>query len=370
MIYCMAMIKKIFVLFFLFNVCWISIHAQIKWMDLSKVDFPIVQNQELVGCNGVSYVRLPEYMEDSVPAGVWKNSRHSAGLAIFFKTDAPEIKIKYKVENSLSMPHMPSTGVSGVDLYRINEQGKWDVCYGVYSFKDTIFFSYSDLQPKSGKKEFEYRLYLPLYNEVKNMEIGIPELSDFRFLPKLQDSPIVVYGTSIVHGACASRPGMAWVTIMHRLLNIPVINLGFSGNGKLDKNVVEYMNKINARAYILDCMPNLCYYDSVTIYNRVVDAVKRIRKKHSTTILLIEHAGYSSEFTNQGAHEAYDHANRASYRAYNDLVSHGVKNLYYISHDELHFDPDSWVDYVHPSDFGMQNQAKIVSRKIAEILKL
>lgn len=51
----------------------------------------------------------------------------------------------------------------------------------------------------------------------------------------MTDHPIVLYGTSIAQGACASRPGMAWGNIVSRSLEIPLINLGFSGNGKLEK---------------------------------------------------------------------------------------------------------------------------------------
>src|SRR5256885_13140974 len=44
----------------------------------------------------------------------------------------------------------------------------------------------------------------------------------------------VFYGTSITQGGCASRPGMVHTAILGRRFDVPVVNLGFSGNGTLD----------------------------------------------------------------------------------------------------------------------------------------
>ncbi|MEZ6091654.1 MAG: SGNH/GDSL hydrolase family protein [Pirellulaceae bacterium] len=77
----------------------------------------------------------------------------------------------------------------------------------------------------------EYALYLPLYNGVDTMRIGVAEGSRFETMSP-RDKPIVFYGTSITHGACASRPGMVHTAILGRRFDMPVVNLGFSGNGK------------------------------------------------------------------------------------------------------------------------------------------
>ena len=38
--------------------------------------------------------------------------------------------------------------------------------------------------------------------------------------------------------------------------------------------------------------------------------------------------------------------------------------------DSLNIPSDGWVDYVHPSDFGMKQQAIVVERKVREILHI
>src|SRR5690606_24820922 len=86
-----------------------------------------------------------------------------------------------------------------------------------------------------GKRE--YLLYLPLYNGVSSVEIGVPAGRSLTKGPPRDEAhakPIVFYGTSITHGACASRPGMVHTAILGRWFERPVINLGFSGNGRME----------------------------------------------------------------------------------------------------------------------------------------
>ena len=50
--------------------------------------------------------------------------------------------------------------------------------------------------------------------------------------PYVSDRPVIVYGTSITQGGCASRPGSCYTNILSRKLNRPLLNYGFSGNGQ------------------------------------------------------------------------------------------------------------------------------------------
>ena len=345
--------------------------SQTKWINPTDAGFAVIQNQGFANETNSLYTRIPERIKTEVSGGVWGNGQHSAGLSIHFLSNAPEIQIRYQVKGNLAMPHMPATGVSGIDMYRIGTGGETDRCVGRYSFKDTIVYAYpNQFAATYHKKGFEYHIYLPMYNQVKWMEIGVPTDSYFRFIPKSQERPIVVYGTSIAHGACASRPGMAWTNIVQRNLECPLINLGFSGWGKLETGVLDFMNEQDAQLYILDCMPNLPLETDAVIYQKVIDAVKQIRSKHTTPILFIEHAGYSNQFTDTTRKEEYDHANRTQAKAFQDMKAQGVKDIYYISREELNLSPDAWVDHVHPSDLGMQRQADVVTQKIRQILHL
>ena len=61
-----------------------------------------------------------------VPPSVWGLSRDSAGLLVRFTTDATTIQARWTViSGRLAMPHMPATGVSGLDLYVKADDGRW-----------------------------------------------------------------------------------------------------------------------------------------------------------------------------------------------------------------------------------------------------
>lgn len=362
--------KKLIYLTFL-CISFLSASAQWKWHNPMEAGFPVIQNQGWSEEIGYKYVRLPDRAKQQVRTPLWDLSRNSAGLAIHFYCNSPQITVRYKVSGSFSMPHMPATGVSGIDLYNIDNNGKWGFCSGSYSFGDTIQYYYSNLRrDEHQNRGFEYRLYLPLYNTVEWMEIGTPDQTSFSFIPQSTEKPIVLYGTSIAQGACSSRPAMAWATILQRSLGYPLINLGFSGNGKLEKEVLNYLIEQDARVYILDCLPNLTQNTDQEVTSLVVAAVKQIRASRNTPVLLVEHAGYSNAPTNADQFDSYTRTNNGSRKGFEQLQAEGIKDVYYLTHDELNYSPDAWVDNVHPSDLGAETQATAVEKKVREILSL
>lgn len=342
--------------------------AQTKWLNPQSSVPNVVHGQywqeEMKG----NYARLPERAHTKVRDAVWNLSRQSAGLSLVFRSDAPEIKVRYTVSGGLAMPHMPSTGVSGVDLYATDLNGGRRWCAGRYSFGDTISYTYGNLTYDTKDRGYEYHLYLPLYNEVKWLEIGVPDSYQLIFEPSSVEKPIVVYGTSIAQGACASRPGMAWSNIIERELEHPLINLGFSGNGRLEPELFDFLSEIEAKLYIIDCMPNLAGENAKVVYQRTMDGIHRLREKHATPILLVEHSGYTNFMTNQSSEESFRKANIELKRAYNALIKEGVKDIYYMMYEEIGLSMDEMVEGIHPSDLGMRKYADNYIKKIKEIL--
>lgn len=340
-----------------------------SWWNPSDIEFNVVEGQGWPDEVEAPYDRLPKESEQKVRGAVWKLSKHSAGLLIRFTSNAHEIKLRYKVKGENEMPHMPATGVSGVDLYAKDSDGSYLWYRGKYSFKDTIQYSFKGINPKEGR---EYQLYLPLYNSVEWLEIGVSQGDTIHFLPMRKEKPIVVYGTSIAQGACASRPGMAWTSILSRKMDNPLINLAFSGNGRLESEMIELLNSIDAKVYILDCLPNLTLNKDRTseeVYEKIITSVKDIRKQHSETpILLVDHAGYSDGFTNKSRHTAYMELNEINGKAFEKLKAEGVENLYRLTRESLNLGIEDFVDGTHPSDLGMMHYALGYEKSIRKIL--
>lgn len=343
--------------------------AQSVWYDPMQAEYDVVQNQAFTS-EIKGYARLPKRAEGVVRKDVWNLAQHSAGLMISFYTNSTNIEVRYAtVSRSYAMPHMPSTGVSGVDLYRIEGDGTAAYCAGRYSFGDEVTYKYKGL-PAAPEQGCEYRLYLPLYNGVKSMQIGVDEGSLFRFEPTAQECPMVLYGTSIAQGGCVSRPAMAWGTILHRSMGLPLVNLGFSGNGRLENEVIDFINEIEACIYILDCLPNILEYDPAEVERLTIEAVRQIRSKHDAPILLVEHVGYTTGNTNPKNRDFVIAANNASQRAYDKLTQEGVQNIYYITREQMAIGQEMAVDGNHLTDWGMWQQAKAVEALVREALHM
>ena len=309
--------------------------------------------------------RLPAKAEKVVRPPVWGLSRQSAGLAVRFITDSQSIQAKWTVTSeNLAMPHMPATGVSGIDLYARDANGKWSwVANGRPAGKTSTAVLAGSLP--AGERE--YLLYLPLYNGTASVELGLPKTAKLKKADE-RKKPIVFYGTSITQGGCASRPGMVHTAILGRKLDVPVINLGFSGSGTLDPEMGELLAEIDASVYVLDCLPNLSPQQTA---ERTEPFVKALRKaKPDTPIVMVEDRNYANSAWHPGSRDRNEGNHAAYKKAYDSLVATGVKGLHYLPGDKLiGADGEGTVDGSHPTDLGFLRQADVMEPILAPLVK-
>ncbi|GAB5402560.1 MAG: SGNH/GDSL hydrolase family protein [Aureliella sp.] len=308
--------------------------------------------------------RFPASAKGSVTKNVWNLSRDSAGMMVRFKTDATAIHLHYKLmDTGLAMPTMPATGVSGVDLYARDGEGQWRWVQVTKPSKQEM-----KVQLAGGLKPGfrEYAAYLPLYNGVEFMSIGVTLKSKFvRMAPR--EKPIVFYGTSITHGACASRPGMVHTAILGRRFDRPVVNLGFSGNGRMDQAVGEFLVQVDASVYVIDCLPNM---NADAVSKKCVPLVKQIRAaKPQTPVVLVEDRRNTNSWITP-SRDAHHTANHKALRdAFAQLQAAGIEHLYYISGDELYgTDGEGATDGSHASDLGFMRQADVFEPVLREAM--
>jgi hypothetical protein len=312
--------------------------------------------------------RLPAKAEKLVRPEVWGLSRQSAGLAVRFVTDARTLSVRWTLTNKrLEMPHMPATGVSGLDLYVKTPDAKYRwVANGRPAAQTNTakLFDGLDATPR------EFLLYLPLYNGVESVEIGLPKEATLKKAPPRPEDrqkPIVFYGTSITQGGCASRPGMVHTAILGRRFDRPVINLGFSGNGKMEPELAKLLAEIDAAVYVLDCLPNLT---APEVTERTAPFVNILREARPTTpILLVEDRTYTSGHLLKGLADRNKASRAALKEAFESLTKAGVKNLHYLRGDLLlGDDSEATVDGSHPTDLGFVRQADMFADALAPLL--
>lgn len=299
--------------------------------------------------------RLPAKAKGKVRDAVWQLSRHSAGMAARFETDATVIWTRYTLlSNSLAMPHMPATGVSGVDLYAQDGTGRWRwLAVGRPERAPNVKVRLIDgIEP--GRRA--YMLYLPLYNGVESLQIGLAPQAAMKPLAPRGSRPIVFYGTSITHGGCASRSGMAYPAILGRRLDRPTINLGFSGNGTMDLEVAALLAELDAAAYVIDCLPNT---NASAVAERTEPTVRRLRSaRPKAPIVLVEDRTFANAPL-LPAHRRHHAASRAALKAaFQRLQAAGVEGLVYVEGEHLLGDDgEATVDGSHPTDLGMMRMA-------------
>lgn len=314
--------------------------------------------------------RLPKKAEGSVPGSVWTLSHHSAGLAVRFIADAPSLHLRWTLTSpTLAMKHMPATGVSGLDLYARDGRGewRWAACASPNAEGVEQTATIGGLAP--GKRE--WLLFLPLYNGVASLEIGVPVGATLERAPSLSaahEKPIVFYGTSITHGACASRPGMCHPAILRRRFERTVVNLGFSGSGRMEPEVGALLAEIDAAAYVIDCCPNLSPEETAA---RSAPLVRQLRAaRPHVPILLVEDRRYTDAWI-RPEQAARNDGNHAALRAaFDSLVAEGVPGLSYLGGDDLlGDDAEGAVDSSHPTDLGFQRQAALFEAALRPLLR-
>ena len=310
--------------------------------------------------------RLPAKAEGKVRSPLWKLSTHTAGLAIYFSSNSTSIQAEWTVRYNNNMAHMAATGIKGVDLYAWYE-GKWRfVNNGRPSGKSNEAALITGMNP--GWKE--YLLYLPLYDGIDTLVIGIDLRSEIR-LPvesKFTGKPIVFYGTSITQGGCASRPGMAYTSIISRKLGREVINLGFSGNGRMEPELAELLTEIDASCYIIDCLPNL---NASQVAERTIPFVESLRRmRPDIPILLVESALPDKAFLDKDLQEKVEAKNKNLFASFDQLQSNGMERIYYIPSEKLlGYDHEATVDGVHYTDLGFQRYAERLIQYLEGILE-
>jgi len=271
------------------------------------------------------YDRLPASYKEIVREPVWDLSKNSAGLSIRFLSNSSVITAKWELLNNISMDHMPDTGIKGVDLYYKNNN-EWQY---INTGRPMGFNNEYRLVDNMDNELREYKIFLPLYDGLKNIEIGIDNSSFIRKPRKSEKKPIIFYGTSITQGACASRPGMAHTNIISRKLDRNVINFGFSGNGRMEQPISELISESDPTFYVIECMPNMYPSDMVT--SNTIPLVDTIRNKHpNTPIILVDLFTSPLTVLDNNADKGTYEMNNALKTEYEKMISNGYDNIIYL----------------------------------------
>ena len=325
--------------------------SELKWTDAKNL---MLINQGFDNTE-LTYSRLPVDMKPVTRKAVWELGLNSAGLAIRFSTNSRSIGIRWTLHNYFIMHHMAGTGIRGIDLYQLDENDHWQfIGTAIPNGKDTtktqVVVSGMD------GKDHDYMAYLPLYDGVTKVEIGVMKdaavgLPHREQLVKGKEKPIVFYGTSITQGGCASRPGMVYTNILSRALQKECVNLGFSGNARMDKSMAEIVARIDADQYVIDCLENCTLKDMQDSAWYFLTYLAKQRP--DAPIYMVEHIWFSHALVNKPVRDQIAEKNAYWREIYEKLRKEGYDNFRYIPADNLTGpDGEGAVDGCHQTDLG------------------
>jgi len=306
------------------------------------------------------YERLPSAVPTNVNGLARMLARHAAGLQFRFRTDSDVLEFKWTMRRDFELADVRGddnmTGIlaAGIDVYRQREDGSWG-----YAATGRPGKGLSHSFRMAWRPGCACLVYLPCYGAVADFQLGVRQGAKVEEVPRTGVAkPVVFYGTSITQGGCASRPGLAWVSQVGRALDVPVVNLGFSGSGRMEPEMADQMAAIDASCYVLDCIANM---RARAVGERVEPFVRRLRAaKPDVPIVLAERTIIDEESVTRNAvlRDVYDR-----------LVRSGAKGLFYVPANRLlPADGEGLADGGHPNDLGMKTIADAFSKAVRSAL--
>ena len=294
---------------------------------------------------------------------------YSTGLAVLFETDSPIIKARWTTGGGNSGANMAAIGQKGLDLY-IMKGGKW-VFAGVGSpdMKKAPFSKHEGtIVTDMTEDSKQCLLYLPLFDNLESLEIGVERGSVIKELDNPFRHNIIVHGSSITHGASASRPGMTYAARFGRDNGLYTLNLGFSGMCKLQKEYAYYLADIkDVDAFIFDTFSNPQADVINENFDQFVDIVRAAHPEVPMIFLQTERRETRNFNTKREVSEA------AKQEAAETVVKRRMKtdkNIYFISSEGfLGKEHIATADGTHPTDLGFTHMLDIITPKIKKILK-
>ena len=288
--------------------------------------------------------------------------RCSAGLAVLFRTDAPEISIRSEMGYRNNASNTMGIALRGFDLYIRTPEGRW-IFAASKEGKDKGEVKIISHMDRSMK---ECMLYLPMYSELYSLEVGVPEGCVLEALPSPFRHRIGIFGSSFTQGISISRTGMSYPDQFTRDTGIQMLSLGCSGNCKLQPYFAEVLKAADVDALVFDAFSNPA---GETIRERLFPFIESIQEAHPDIPLIFmqtihrcsTHYDLDRRQTEQAKQDAAEELMKEACKKY--------KNVYFIrpcANDKYH---ETSVDGTHPDDYGYTLWARSIEKPILKILR-
>lgn len=300
--------------------------------------------------DGECYRRMPKDVAEGANDGVRALSKNTSGGRVRFVTNSKRIAISAAMPSICRMAHMAYSGIHGFDMYA--DTGDGPRYAATFLPRTDIEGGYESEKKFDTDEERLITINMPLYNQLTALAIGIDEGAYIKPAPDYTyKKPIVFYGSSITQGGCASRPGMSYAAILSRKLDADIINLGFSGSGRGESCVAEYIASLDMSAFVLD-------------YDHNAPTAEHLERTHKPFFDIIRAAHpelpiIMTSRPKERLSEGEIRRREIIRKTYLDAKAAGDRNVYFIAGEELvaGLDGEGTVDNTHPTDLGFSSMA-------------
>ena len=318
-----------------------------------------------------TFRRMPVEHGGQLTQAVDELAWHTAGVKLRFRTNSRRISLRVKLRGVHAMDHMTATGEAGFDAY-IGDVGSM-FYVGTARFNRALDSYQSTLCTFPTAERRTVTINFPLYKGVVEMEVGLDDGSRILAPPAhAYKKAIVIYGTSITQGGCATRPGMAYTNILSRRIDAPFINLGFSGSGRGEPGVARVIATLPPPAlFVMDYDANVRSFEKMR--ETLVPFIEIIRNRWPKTgILVVSRIIYASEAYKDDVRKQRLERRNYQRSVVNRLRRAGDTRIAFVDGGTLLGKDygDCSVDGAHQTDLGFLRMANGLERPIKKLLDI
>lgn len=339
--------------------------AEVVWYDVRTAPFSLHGFHEPQTMP--FFCRLPLDVAKATSEEVDLLSRESAGGRVRFSTDSPYIAIRVKFLVVGRSSHLTLVSSAGFDLYVDGEFGSRYI--KEFRMPYDMGDSYEQIANLDGEVMRSYTINFPVHSVVEKVEIGLkPDARLEAANPYRDIAPILFYGSSIVHGTAATRPGCIYPAMISRELNMDFRNIGFSGSAKGEPAIAKWMATLPMSVFVCDYDYNAPTVEHLeTTHYAMYETIRE--KNPDVPYIMITRPCYWTRITEQ---EDILQRRDVIMRSYLKARETGDKNVYFI--DGMSFfatahQYEMTMDSIHPNDAGFSQMANYIGCVIKHALE-
>ncbi len=307
------------------------------------------------------FKRMPDEVAQSISEGVAVLYKSTAGGRVRFSSDSLYVGIRAVMPYISHSSHFALSGSAGFDLFVDDPETGISRFHRPFRPDIDVKGGYESIIKFKTRKLRHFTIHFPSYSHVQTLWIALQEDATVgKGMAYKNTLPIIYYGSSITQGGCATRPGNTYQNIISRRFNMDYVNLGFSGNGKAEDAMIDYLASLPMSAFVSDYDHNAPHAN----YLRQTHCklYQAIRATHpDIPYVMLSRADFDCEY------ESNIIRRDVIMDTYRYARAQGDQNVYYIDGAGVFRGPYTdmcTVDGCHPTDLGFALMADAIGDEL------